>query len=528
MLLDLSRPTGCRPSGTGAPTSAALADAELRRPGARRSARRSATARWTSPTRSPCCPSTPPPGWAGPAWRAAGRAGLVDRVPGPPGPAERPAEGEPACWSTGRGRSVAELVAGARDRAARVRPAPAAGRAAQRRRRAVLGRRAAAGAAGPGAGGRAARLHRPAHHGADPAAAAVHGTGVHSRESRMGRPGLDSAYLLMAGTAGFGFRHGEVWGVHLGWSGNQNMYAERLYNGARVLGCCGAAGAGRGRSSSRGRRYRTPWTYASYGAGIDALAGRFHRLPAGPAGASASPRPVLLNTWEAIYFDHACPSCRSWPIGRPRSGSSGSSSTTAGSAGRRDDTEQPRRLVGLRRRLAGGTGPAGRPRPRAAGWSSGSGSSRRWSTWTPTSPGPIPSGCSAPAAGPGCPRGTSTCSTWPTPAPTTTCCRAWIELLETYDIAYLKWDHNRNLNDAGHTPDGTPGVHAHTLAVYRLLDELRAAHPGPGDRVLRRRRRRGSTSASWSGPTGSGRATASTRSSGSRSSATPSCSCRRS
>ena len=50
-------------------------------------------------------------------------------------------------------------------------------------------------------------------------------------------------------------------------------------------------------------------------------------------------------------------------------------------------------------------------------------------------------------------------------------------LLTTYDIAYLKWDHNRNLNDAGHTPDGTPGVHAHTLAVYGLLDELRERYP---------------------------------------------------
>ncbi|MFP5372456.1 MAG: alpha-galactosidase, partial [Actinomycetes bacterium] len=50
-------------------------------------------------------------------------------------------------------------------------------------------------------------------------------------------------------------------------------------------------------------------------------------------------------------------------------------------------------------------------------------------------------------------------------------------LLSTYDIAYLKWDHNRYLNDAGHAPGGEPGVHAHTLAVYRLMDELRAAHP---------------------------------------------------
>jgi alpha-galactosidase len=43
-------------------------------------------------------------------------------------------------------------------------------------------------------------------------------------------------------------------------------------------------------------------------------------------------------------------------------------------------------------------------------------------------------------------------------------------LLTEYDIAYLKWDHNRDVVDAP--------VHAQTLAVYRLLDELRARHPG--------------------------------------------------
>jgi alpha-galactosidase len=51
-------------------------------------------------------------------------------------------------------------------------------------------------------------------------------------------------------------------------------------------------------------------------------------------------------------------------------------------------------------------------------------------------------------------------------------------LLTEYPIAYLKWDHNRDLLDAGHGPDGTPGVHAQTAAVYRLFDELRARHPG--------------------------------------------------
>jgi alpha-galactosidase len=53
---------------------------------------------------------------------------------------------------------------------------------------------------------------------------------------------------------------------------------------------------------------------------------------------------------------------------------------------------------------------------------------------------------------------------------------ALLALLDDLDIAYLKWDHNRDLTDVTH--DGRPAVHGQTLAAYRLLDELRDAHPG--------------------------------------------------
>jgi alpha-galactosidase len=55
---------------------------------------------------------------------------------------------------------------------------------------------------------------------------------------------------------------------------------------------------------------------------------------------------------------------------------------------------------------------------------------------------------------------------------------AILAILDEYPIAYIKWDHNRDLIDAGTSPDGRPGVHAQTQAFYRLLDELKAAHAG--------------------------------------------------
>ncbi len=49
-------------------------------------------------------------------------------------------------------------------------------------------------------------------------------------------------------------------------------------------------------------------------------------------------------------------------------------------------------------------------------------------------------------------------------------------LLTDHDIAYVKWDMNRDHIGASGA-GGAAGTHAQTLAVYRLLDELRARHP---------------------------------------------------
>jgi alpha-galactosidase len=50
-------------------------------------------------------------------------------------------------------------------------------------------------------------------------------------------------------------------------------------------------------------------------------------------------------------------------------------------------------------------------------------------------------------------------------------------LVTEYPIAYLKWDHNRDLADAGNTATGAPAVHNNVVALYALLDELRSRHP---------------------------------------------------
>ena len=50
-------------------------------------------------------------------------------------------------------------------------------------------------------------------------------------------------------------------------------------------------------------------------------------------------------------------------------------------------------------------------------------------------------------------------------------------LLTQYPIAYIKWDHNRDLLEASHADSGTAAVRETTLALYRLLGELKSRHP---------------------------------------------------
>ena len=94
-------------------------------------------------------------------------------------------------------------------------------------------------------------------------------------------------------------------------------------------------------------------------------------------------------------------------------------------------------------------------------------------------------------------------------------------ILAEYDIGYIKWDHNRDLIDAGtaaERPAGRARADPGLLPAGRR-DQGRASRawrssPAPPAAP-------GSTSACWSAPTGSGSRTASTRWSGSRCTAGP-------
>ncbi|WP_250006178.1 alpha-galactosidase [Actinoplanes sp. M2I2] len=128
-------------------------------------------------------------------------------------------------------------------------------------------------------------------------------TGAWTRETRHGRPGHDDPYLMMLGTPGFSFRGGEVWAAHLAWSGDKQLWAERSALGPTVLGAGELLAPGEVRLAP-GESYTTPWTVAVWsGDGIDGLSARLHEWIRSRR--APEPRPVVLNTWEAVYFDQS-------------------------------------------------------------------------------------------------------------------------------------------------------------------------------------------------------------------------------
>jgi alpha-galactosidase len=129
-------------------------------------------------------------------------------------------------------------------------------------------------------------------------------TGTWLSESRAGRTSHEHQPLLFAGTPGFGEWHGEVWGMHVAWSGNHTMLAEALPDGRRYLQGGELLHPGEV-SLEPGGSYASPIVLCTYAVnGLTPASWGYHRharhLPARPR----SPRPVLLTTWEAVYFDH--------------------------------------------------------------------------------------------------------------------------------------------------------------------------------------------------------------------------------
>ncbi|OLF15391.1 alpha-galactosidase [Actinophytocola xanthii] len=293
--------------------------------------------------------------------------------------------------------------------------------------------------------------------------------GTWARESRRGRTGHDATLALLAGTAGFGFRHGEVWGLHVAWSGNHVTYAERMPEGTATLGGGELLAPGEV-ILAPGEEYASPWLYGVYsGRGVDGLSAAFHRWLRDRPGHPATPRPVVLNTWEAVYFDHDLTRLRSLADVAARIGVERFVLDDGWFRHRRDDT------AGLGDWFVDETV---WPDGLAPLVSHVTGLGMRFGIWV--EPEMVNEDSDLYRAHPDwvLARGDGTLPPRArhqqvldlnVPEAYAFVLERLDALLRDNDIAFVKWDHNRDL----------PGAAAHrqTLAVYRLLDELRTRHP---------------------------------------------------
>jgi alpha-galactosidase len=307
------------------------------------------------------------------------------------------------------------------------------------------------------------------------------GHGSHVREVRRGKPGADSPYLLTAGAPGFGFRSGEVWAVHIAWSGDQRYLAERLPEGAGVHG--GVLGGGELLRPGEirlapGDSYSTPVCWFAWSdEGLDGLADRFHTLLRARPGHPRTPRPVILNSWEAVYFDHDLDRLRRLAERAAEVGVERFVLDDGWFRGRRSDDAGLGDWYVDPAVWPDGLGPLA-DHVHALGMDFG-----LWFEPEMVNPDSDlarahPDWILGPARG----RGPTSRHQYVLDVARP---GAWAYLLDRidalvseYGISYLKWDHNRELHEAVHGPGDRPAGHAQVTALYRLLDTLRARHPG--------------------------------------------------
>jgi alpha-galactosidase len=317
------------------------------------------------------------------------------------------------------------------------------------------------------------------------------GDGLWLREGRRGHTGHDSATVLVAGVPGFAFGHGEVFGLHVAWSGNTVHRLERVPSGLGMASdgvegiLPGVTTIGGGElllpgeiALAEGESYTTPWIYLAAGqGGLDDLSAQFHGYLRAQPAHPGSPRPVNLNVWEAVYFRHDPGKLTALADAAAGLGVERFVLDDGWFTGRRSDR------AGLGDwRVDEDVWPGGLHRlvghVRGRGMQFGlwiepemvnpdSGLYRAHPDWI------LSAGHRVPPL-----QRHQLVLDLTRPEVSGYLLERISTLLSEYEISYIKWDCNRDIVDAGSgARGGAPAAHGQALAVYALLDELRARHP---------------------------------------------------
>ncbi|MFN8148520.1 MAG: alpha-galactosidase [Candidatus Nanopelagicales bacterium] len=294
-------------------------------------------------------------------------------------------------------------------------------------------------------------------------------------ENRRGRTSHEVQPTLMAGTRCFAQESGEVWAAHLGWSGDHSVRAEVLPDGRRFLALAELLLPGEVRLAP-GTTYAAPALHAAYSAsGLNGISDAFHEHVRARPRHPRTPRPVLLNTWEAVYFNHDLDELKRLADAAAKVGVERFVLDDGWFRGRNDDTTSLGDWYVDTAKYPDGLEPL---------ISHVTGLGMQFGLWV--EPEMVNPDSDLFRAHPDWVLGVEGVEQvmgrhqlvldLARPEVSAYLYDRLDALLSAYDIAYLKWDMNRDLVAAGGR-DGAAGVHAQTLALYDLLDAVRRKHP---------------------------------------------------
>lgn len=129
--------------------------------------------------------------------------------------------------------------------------------------------------------------------------------GGYHQENRRGRTSHEYFPGAIIGESGFNETTGRACAFHLAWSGNHRIGIEVKSDGRRYFQAESLYQSGE-ITLAQGESLATPWLYMTFSAdGLNAISHHFHDHIRTNILTFAKPRPIHLNTWEGIFFDHS-------------------------------------------------------------------------------------------------------------------------------------------------------------------------------------------------------------------------------
>ncbi len=303
------------------------------------------------------------------------------------------------------------------------------------------------------------------------------GYGLISREGFEGRSGHDYTITQVALNHATGFRHGEAWSLAMAWSGNNIHHVERLIDGHKSIGAGEYLLPGEV-ILKKGQSYAAPRAVATFSdRGLDGLTNNHYSWIRARSNhiTKIRPRPLTLNLWEAVYFNHDEEVIKRMVDKAAEIGVERVVLDDGWFGARRNDRAGLGDWVVSKDAWPQGLAPLIKyinDKGIEFGlWFEGemvnrdSDLYRAHPDWILQEPGRIPVE-----------------GRWQQVLDLTKegaynhVLGQVDAILSEYNIAYIKWDHNRHLTDP--ISDGRPVVRKQTEAIYRMFDELKKRHPG--------------------------------------------------